>query len=144
MSLGASSDVLCSYLLGIFARDCNFRRNWCLSFGECLINLFGRIDLTLCRVVSWYHPTKGNAVEIVRLLLEHGADPNIRASTTRHSSTPLHEASSRGLLDIAQLLLSYGANVDVKNTKGKTPFQLAASAGHGEMTTLLLEHGAVP
>ena len=28
--------------------------------------------------------------------------------------------------------------------EGKTPFQVAASKGHDEMTKLLLEHGAVP
>ena len=103
-------------------------------------------ETPLYRIISGYHPTKGNAVEIVRLLLAHGTDPNIRPRT-RHSSTPLHEASrvsSRGLLDIAQLLLSYGATVDVKNNKGQTPFQLAESARHDELTKLLLEHGAVP
>ena len=42
------------------------------------------------------------------------------------------------------MLLSYRANVDKKNKKGRTPFQLAASKGHGEMTKLLLGHGAVP
>ena len=79
--------------------------------------------------------------DIVRRLLEHGADPNI---CHRDHSTPLHRASSYGLLEAARLLLSYGAKVDEKDKKGKTPFQLAASKGHTEITKLLLEHGAVP
>ena len=84
---------------------------------------------------------KEKFVDIVQQLLEHGADPNI---CTNDLTTPLHEASSRGLLEPARLLLSHGAKVDEKNGEGKTPFQLAASTKHEELTKLLLEHGAVP
>ena len=82
-----------------------------------------------------------HAPDMARRLLEHGADPNI---CTNNHLTPLHEASSRGLLEVARLLLSYGAKVDAKDGEGRTPFQLAASMGHHEITKLLLEHGAVP
>ncbi|KAH9046654.1 ankyrin repeat-containing domain protein [Lactarius hengduanensis] len=75
--------------------------------------------------------------EKLQRLLELGADPN--ACDNNHS-TPLHQASSKGLLEVARLLLSYGANVDEKDGEGRTPFQVANGQ---EMTTLLLEHGAV-
>ena len=81
---------------------------------------------------------KENFVDMVQRLLENGADPNI---CNNDRTTPLHEASSRGSLEAARLLLSYGAKVDVKDKKGNTPLQLAKS---DEMTKLLLEHGAVP
>jgi ankyrin repeat protein len=68
-------------------------------------------------------------------------DPNICNNEHR---TPLHEASSHGLLEAAQLLLSYGANVDEKDGEGNPAFQVAASKGHAELTKLLVEHGAVP
>jgi hypothetical protein len=61
---------------------------------------------------------EGEVVPIVRQLLEHGADPNIPDNKYK---TALHEASSRGWLDVARLLLSYGAKVD---ENCKTPFQL--------------------
>ena len=86
--------------------------------------------------------SKGKVADIVRRLLEHRADPNI--CDNHHHSTPLHLASSRGFLEAARLLLSYGAKVDEKDKNGKTPFQLAASQGHDQITKLLLEHGAVP
>ena len=86
---------------------------------------------------SW----KEQRVIIVRQLLEHGADPNIR---NNNLTTPLHVASSRGQVEIARLLLSYGAKVDEKDRLGRTPFLLAASKGHDEITKLLVEHGAVP
>ena len=85
--------------------------------------------------------SEGKVSDTVRRLLEHGADPNI---CDNYHSTPLHEASSRGLLEAARLLLSSGAKVDAKNKWGRTPFLLAALNGHDEITKLLLEHGAVP
>ena len=86
---------------------------------------------------SW----KAKFVDIVRLLLERGTDPNI---CNNDRSTPLHEASSQGLLEPARLLLSHGAKVDEKDGYDKTPFQLAASKGHNQLMNLLVEHGAVP
>ena len=77
---------------------------------------------------------------MVRRLLEHGADPNI---CNNDHTTPLHEASSYGLLDAARLLLSHGAKVDEKDGSGKTPLQLA-SRRRDEMIKLLVAHGAVP
>jgi ankyrin repeat protein len=82
---------------------------------------------------------RDHTLDTVRRLLERGADPNIY----RHS-TPLHRASSCGVLEVARLLLSYKAKVDVKDKEGRTAFQVAASKGHHEITKLLLEHGAVP
>jgi ankyrin repeat protein len=82
--------------------------------------------------------SKGNVVEIVRRLLEDGANPNIRP---RSRSTPLHQASSRGSLEVTRLLLSHGANVDERDKKGRTSFQVASL---DDLRKLLLEHGAVP
>jgi ankyrin repeat protein len=87
------------------------------------------------------YDSEGQVVEIVRRLIEQGADPNIRNISHK---TPLHLASSRGFLEAARLLLSYRAKVDEKDKEDKTPFQVAASKGHDELAKLLLEHGAVP
>ena len=88
-----------------------------------------------------YCGSKDQFVDMVRLLLELGADPNICAND---HTTPLHEASSRGLLEAARLLLRHGAKVDEKDGTGKTPLQVAASKGNDEMMKLLVEHGAMP
>jgi ankyrin repeat protein len=92
-------------------------------------------------ILTHSHHSPDGEVPIVRRLLEHGADPNIY---NKEHKTPLHQASSYGLFEVARLLLTYGAKVDEKDDKGKTPFQMAASKGHDEMTKLLIEHGAVP
>ena len=84
---------------------------------------------------------KGKFVDMVRLLLEHGADPDI---CDDYDKTPLHAASHCGALEAARLLLIHGAKVDVKDRNGKTPFQVAASNRYDELTKLLVDHGAVP
>ena len=76
--------------------------------------------------VFYNHPSseyEGKIVEIVRRLLQHGADPNI---CDEDHSTLLQQALSLGFLEVARLLLSYGAKVDEKDKMGETPFQLAA------------------
>jgi ankyrin repeat protein len=80
-------------------------------------------------------------VNVVRLLLEHGADVTISDSFLH--STALHRASSGGWLEVVRLLLSYGAKVEEKEMQGKTSFQMASSRGHLEIMKLLSENGAV-
>ena len=106
-----------------------------------LPNFDGRTPLYSV-IYVWSAPGMAH-LEIAQRLLEHGADPNLCGDRDSHSA-PLHEASSRGLFEIARLLLSYGAKVDAKDREGRTPFQVAASKGHHEITKLLFEHGAVP
>jgi ankyrin repeat protein len=86
-------------------------------------------------------PSPEEMVNMVRRLLEHGADTNI---PNHDHATALHLVSSSGRPEVARLLLSYGAKVAEKDGQGRTPFQVAASKGHHTMTELLLEHGAVP
>ncbi|KAH9164371.1 hypothetical protein EDB89DRAFT_2233963 [Lactarius sanguifluus] len=94
-------------------------------------------ETPLYTTIRYSHHPEGKMVEVFQRLLERGADSN---ACDKNHSTPLHQASSKGLLEVARLLLSYGANVDEKDGEGRTPFQVA---GHQEMTKLLLKHGAV-
>ena len=82
---------------------------------------------------------EGN-VEVVRLLLEAGADTEKRADD---GVTPLHVAASRGNRDVARLLLQWGAEKE-KLTQhcGVTPLHAAAASGNLEVVRLLLEWGA--
>src|ERR1700738_2968507 len=48
-------------------------------------------------------------LELVRLLLEHGADPNIPHA--EGLSTPLHYAAIKGNAAIAAMLLDHGADI---------------------------------
>ena len=61
---------------------------------------------------------------------------------TAHHDTPLHFACFRGKLDVAQLLLDHGAQVNVKNHKGETPLHLASRLMSLEAAWILLKYGA--
>jgi ankyrin repeat protein len=79
--------------------------------------------------------------EAVRLLLEHGADPNAR--DVGDNATPLHFAAANGTLDSVRLLLDAGADVhgsgDVHNGD---VIGWAARVGNEAVINLLLERGA--
>jgi len=72
--------------------------------------------------------------ELVRLLLESGADPNFRAA---HGVTPLHLAASRGADALVDLLLEGGADGAARMDDGTTPAGIAAARGHAATAALL-------
>jgi ankyrin repeat protein len=76
--------------------------------------------------------------EIVRLLLEAGADPNAKS---REGATPLHSAAFTGDLESAELLLAYGADPNATDPKSLTPLDVARDRRNVEVAALL--HRAV-
>ena len=82
------------------------------------------------------------ATEIVRLLLDAGAD---RGMTTRLGDhTPLHVASRAGQPSTVSVLLDAGADPNARTTTGATPLHFAATAGNVDTLTTLIDHGADP
>ncbi|XP_055679921.1 ankyrin repeat and KH domain-containing protein mask isoform X9 [Lutzomyia longipalpis] len=82
-------------------------------------------------------------VDIIKLLISHGADVNAQSSTvTPIGNTPLMYACAGGHVAAVQELLANGANVEDHNENGHTPLMEAASAGHVEVAKILLDHGA--
>jgi ankyrin repeat protein len=90
-------------------------------------------------------------LEVLRLLLEHGADVHAK---TRSGETPLHLLSRHTLADKTwngkledacdpfKLLLRYGADVNAVNKEGRSPLHFAAMVSNHRVAALLLEHGA--
>ena len=78
-------------------------------------------------------------VEVVRVLLEVGADARARDKDVR---SPLHEASYSGHVEVARVLLEGGADASAKDLSGESPLHQALSQGHVEVVRVLLERGA--
>ena len=61
--------------------------------------------------------------EIVRVLLEHGADVNGRSD--EGGFTPLHNASGSGAAELVRILLEHGADPNATTDDGRTSADLA-------------------
>jgi ankyrin repeat protein len=83
-------------------------------------------------------------VEIVRLLLDTGEDPNRYNPKGNHGhSTPLHQAVLAGHDAVVRLLVDRGARLDIKDTIYQgTPLGWARYAGQTQIEKYLRAHGA--
>ncbi|KAK5121624.1 hypothetical protein LTR85_004796 [Meristemomyces frigidus] len=92
------------------------------------------------------HRTDGDIrLQIIRLLLGHGADPNgIVTCGAYLRRTALEVAIKTGCPATVRLLLDHGADVNHSATRGvkRTPLQKAAEVGHFSIAQCLLERGA--
>lgn len=82
-----------------------------------------------------------NHPDLVAWLLGKGADPNLPASNSFHVA-PIHSACSMGSLEIMDILIRHGADVNAKQQQDYTPLHQAAHAGRADMCELLLKNGA--
>jgi len=70
--------------------------------------------------------------EMVRWLLQHGANPTGQTATGREGPTgltPLHVAVIQNHADVAELLLAYGADASATDDEGRTPLDWAHIRG---------------
>jgi len=82
-------------------------------------------------------------VEVVRLLLDAGENPNRFNPKGNHAhSTPLHQAALAGNSAVVQLLVERGARLDIKDKIYlATPRDWAEHAGHSFLAEFLRAHG---
>ncbi|KID61686.1 Ankyrin repeat-containing domain protein, partial [Metarhizium hybridum] len=77
--------------------------------------------------------------ELLKLLLDFGADPNTRDVT---GSTPLLLAAEAGHIKALRALLDYNADLNISNNRGSMALHLAAQSGHVACINLLVKKGA--
>ena len=126
-------------------------------------DLFGRSPVYMAADVHTL-PVKGNgamavipsddavtALDVARMMLEKGADPNIRLkrrppyrdvpqdrggdAILAQGATPLLRAARAGDAPFVELLLKHGALVDLPSKEGVTPLMAAAGAEFGDRVT---------
>jgi ankyrin repeat protein len=74
--------------------------------------------------------------KLVRFLLQSGADPALHTRGDREHI--LHISASRGMLEVAALILQYGGRALLqKKVRGETCAEAAARAGHSELARWL-------
>jgi ankyrin repeat protein len=93
--------------------------------------------------------THAGLLDVVRALLERGANPNLKLSKDEalwrrylKGATALHIAAERGHAELVQALLAAGAAPSTASNQGLTPLHLAVRAGHGRIVSALLQAGA--
>lgn len=117
----------------------------------------------------WFPLSNAQSIEMVQLLLDHGADIHLRDEIGSdalcgqddpdvavyliqagaevnpqqvHFGQPLREAANKNNLEIMRVLLQHGANVDQATSWGETPLMTAAEHSFVEGVRLLLDHQA--
>ena len=85
---------------------------------------------------SWF-----GHVEIVHFLITQKAAINAPAQNAT-KVTPLHSAVAGKHVEVAELLLKHGADVNARQQDDLTPLHGAVSNGHAQMVKLLVDHKA--
>lgn len=105
------------------------------------INELGMDGDTYDRLASMLH-----SMDVVKMCraLSVGADPNMSSvhQNDGNGCTALRTAAIFGEYDAAKLLIDAGANVNMKDTVGKTPLDYAIENGHKDVVDLLLNSSA--
>jgi ankyrin repeat protein len=82
------------------------------------------------RVTALHAAVARGNVPLARMLLEHGADANVKQES---GLAPLHEAAANGNSELVRLLVDHGAAIDQKTDAGKTAADFAADRNHAEL-----------
>jgi hypothetical protein len=98
----------------------------------------GRTPLHVATDWPGYFP---DAPAAARLLIEAGADPNAQSSG-RAPETPLHWAASSDDVDVAEVLIEAGADLEMPGGSIGTPLDNACGYGCWNVARRLVERGA--
>lgn len=88
-----------------------------------------------------YIASLGGKNDVVRVLLDAGANPNLPAGR-KGNDTPLHAAAKYGHWKTVEILVENGATVDIRNKARQTPLHYAAWNGRLLTVKTLLKAGA--
>ena len=79
-------------------------------------------------------------IEVAEFLINNNSDVNIAYG--RQNQSLLHQAAQTDSVELIELLIDKGIDVNVKNRTGQTPLHLACRSGNKEVVELLIDKGA--
>lgn len=97
--------------------------------------LFWIVYLYSKRYNTPYYEEK--VIELVKLMIEKGANPNARSAIKYFNSPPLHFAAKSNSFKLVSLLLKHGANRNQKNCDNETPAEFAQKYSKFKMANFL-------
>lgn len=92
---------------------------------EVLLKYGALVNVSIRGWAPLHESTFSNRAKIVKLLLDHGADPN--AAVSYSGKTPLMQAARNGAFEVCEILLEAGANVWLRDVNGRTAADVASS-----------------
>jgi ankyrin repeat protein len=120
-------------------------RRWLYSLGD-----VSWVDMT--GQTPFLRSALSGDTKVMRLLLEHGADPNIptlagttalmAAAGVNWTVAQTYTVSKEALLEAVKICLEHGADVNAINSMGLTAVMGAANRGSDEIISYLVEKGA--
>jgi len=140
--LGASRDITPLFVL------CAMGNANQVEIGKLLIDA-GADVMEEFQGMTLLHITAGFAGDeaVTELLIENGLD--VRAKTDSKSPaeirgvTPLHIAAGKGKVEMSEVLIKHGADLNVSDSYYEfTPLHLASKEGKNDMVELLISKGA--
>jgi len=124
LSQGAPMRICTAAMLGLRDRVAEF-----LKSDPGLANARGAHDIPVM-----FHAAMSGDTQLAELLLAHGGGEGLKDA--------LPAAVAFGHLEMTRWLLKHGADVTVKDFRGKTPLQVAVEQGHADIAELLRRYGA--
>ncbi|KAK3347121.1 ankyrin repeat-containing domain protein [Lasiosphaeria hispida] len=116
--------------------DSRTRRRWWCQYTQ------GPVDGELEDVTALHVAAYFGVLPLVTSLLDHGHEEELRCPNAQ-SHQPLHLAAANGHVEVCELLLERGADVNSGlEARKPTPLHMTASMGHIEVVELLVKHGA--
>ncbi len=108
-----------------------------MELARWLINRGANLDLPAdnpMKVAPLHAASASRHLEIVRALLEGGANPNARQ---QGGFTPLHAAAQNGDAEIARLLIEKGADREARAENNQTALDFALLRGHAAVAAVI-------
>ena len=104
-----------------------------------LVSIVAAVVLMGCKSISIHQAVFDGNIEALKSQLAAGTDVDVKGGFA--DGTPLHYAAANGHKEIAELLITKGADVNAKDEDGGTPLDGAISRNQTEIADLLRKHG---